>query len=81
VICVRAVDKGVKERFGVRAVDKGVSDKSGVPLVCARGKRAVDKVLTARLEERRSKVEKRNSNVENRSERTQRSNVKAEIWS
>jgi len=29
VICVRAVDKGLRRRFGVRAVDKGVRDGTG----------------------------------------------------
>ena len=49
---VKAVDKGVSGRFGVKAVDKGVSVRFGVPLGFVRGKRAVDKGLSARSERR-----------------------------
>jgi hypothetical protein len=46
-VCVNAVDKGVSGRFGVRATNKGLMARVGVPLGLARGKKAVDKGVTA----------------------------------
>jgi hypothetical protein len=44
---VNAVDKGVSGRFGVKAADKGLAAQIGVLLGLARGKKAVDKGVTA----------------------------------
>jgi hypothetical protein len=53
VICVNAVDKGDRERFGVKAVDKGVRDET----------------RKSKSEIRKSKGEQRNSKSENRNSR------------